>query len=222
MFAAGIMSLFYASTVDLLSTAWLYYTFAISFAGIATAGTAAIILGVAAAILLTVGVLVVLYFRWKRFHDIVNATGRWLYAHQYLLTFIPIFGPFIALIVTVIKYWDKLSHSMQRAYNILIKFKNAVAGPAKFIGRGAKFGGNLLQGKLAGGSPGLAYAGNYLVGEQGAEIVHLPRGAAVSPNAALGGMGSFSLVIEPAPVMLDGRQVGEVVFKHRLDRVARR
>jgi tape measure domain-containing protein len=176
----------------------------------------------AASILILVGILAVLYFKWDRFHKLVDRFGRWLYAHEYMLTFIPIFGPFIVIIVAVIKYWDRLTAGIRRAYNMVMKFKNAVSGPAKFIGRGARFAGNLLQGKLAGGSPGLAYAGNYLVGERGAEIVHLPRGAAVSPNAALGGLGSFALVIEPAPVILDGRTVGEVVFKHRLDRVARR
>ena len=178
-------------------------------------------IALAAAVLVLVGILVVLYFRWQRFHNAVDRFGKWLYAHEYLLTFIPIFGPFIVLIVAVIKYWDRLTAGIRRAYNMLLRFKNLVSGPAKFVGRFARWSGGALQGHLAGGGP-VMRSGNYLTGEFGPEIVHLPRGAGVTPNAALGGMGGFALTIEPAPIILDGRKVGEVVFKHRLDRIARR
>jgi hypothetical protein len=207
---------------------WLYnfalgatYAFALA-AGIATLGMAGAIFAVGAAIFLLLGLLVVLYFRWNRFHRAVDRFGNWLYAHEYLLTFIPIFGPMIMLIVMVIKYWDKLTHGIRRAYNILIKFKNAVTGVAGFLGRGARFASRNvgLQGLAGGGM--VTNAGYFRTGESGPEVVHLPRGAAVSPAGAGIMGGSFLLTIQPAPVIIDGREVAKVVFKHRLDRIARR
>jgi len=221
MFAASLMSLIYAATVDILSTAWLYYTFVLSFAGIVTVGMAAAIAGIIVVILLLVVGLVVLYFRWKRFHDIVNRFASWLYSHWYVLSMIPVFGPMIEMIVVVIRYWDQLSGAIKKAYDWAVRFRNAVRGEPGHKRWYQKSGLDLIRGAFAGGGTA-NMAGSYLVGERGPEVVHLPRGATVSPNAAMAGAGSFALTIEPAPVIIDGRKFAEIIFKHRLDRIARR
>jgi tape measure domain-containing protein len=70
-------------------------------------------------------------------------------------------------------------------------------------------------------------SGVFRVGEAGPETVLLPAGAAVQPQTmdwrglqAAGG--GINVTIHPAPVLLDGREVTEVVFRHRADRMARR
>jgi tape measure domain-containing protein len=70
-------------------------------------------------------------------------------------------------------------------------------------------------------------AGNFLVGERGPEVVSLPVGTSVTPvsadRASWDGMGrNINVTVMPAPVYIDGREVAEVVFKHSLDRQARR
>jgi hypothetical protein len=79
---------------------------------------------------------------------------------------------------------------------------------------------------LARGTSNFA-GGMALVGEQGPELVHLPRGSRVTPNHALGpalaaATPVIEVVIQPQPVYFDGRLVTEVVAKHTATRRARR
>lgn len=170
---------------------------------------------------LLVGGLVLLYFKWQAFHDVVNRFASFLYDHWYLLAFIPIFGPMIMLIVVVIKYWGKFIDLLKSAWDWMKKIGSW--SPTGIIGRGIGWAFGKSKGLLGlqHGTPMVTQGGQFMVGERGPEVVHLPRGAAVQPNAALGG-GGFSLVIEPSAVNIDGRMVAEVVWKHRNDRVARR
>jgi len=174
-------------------------------------------------IALTIGLaiaLIVLYLKWQAFHDIVNRVASFLYNHWYMLAMIPIFGPLIMGIVVVIRYWKQLTHWIERAWHLLQKVRSWTkpGNDKAWWNRSALS----LVGLQHGGT--VTNPGAFLVGEGGRpEVVHLPRGSAVTPvGAGNAGGGSFSLVIEPAPVIIDGREIGKVVFKHRLDRQARR
>lgn len=85
------------------------------------------------------------------------------------------------------------------------------------VGLGLQLGGAGLFGKKIQTNinrvPGYANGTNFargglsLVGERGPELVNLPRGASVTPNNKLGGMGSVATVV-PSPyfdVVVDGR-----------------
>lgn len=172
-----------------------------------------------AGIVLLVAGLVILYFKWQWFHDLVNKTVTWLKDHMYVLALVPIVGPILMLI----------GH-FQTLYRWIMKVVDAsrkvgdIANPG---GRGRWWNQGLIhlaKSHLAGGTPNVTSAGSFLVGERGPEIVHLPRGAAVQPNSAMdwGGSGMVQVVIMPQDINLDGRRFAEVMYKHRLDRFARR
>ena len=221
---------FYAIASGIATAAtWLFngalitYDYLMIAAAVSTGGMVLALTALAAAELLVIGALVILYFRWKRFHDIVNATAQFLYKHWYLLSFIPIFGPMLAAIVVVVRNWNHLANAMQRVYDLAIKIKNVGSAIVRPGGRGHFWNRSArsLLGLQSGGV--VTSGGGFMVGEAGPEVVHLPRGAAVTPNTALAGAaGAFSLTIEPADIYLDGRKISEVVFKHKLDRIARR
>ena len=95
-------------------------------------------------------------------------------------------------------------------------------GPARMGWRAFRGLGGLVG--LAGGGS-MINAGTVMVGERGPELLHLPARAAVEPLSPAkmnwdpeGGL----IKIYPAKVEIDGREVAEVVFDHRLDRIARK
>jgi hypothetical protein len=71
---------------------------------------------------------------------------------------------------------------------------------------------------LAGGGT-VTGAGQFLVGEQGPEVVSLPVGSTVTPGTAAPlGVGFLNLT---SIIKVDGRQLAEVTSKYRLDAGAR-
>ncbi|CAM3678894.1 hypothetical protein CYOC110262_16460 [Cytobacillus oceanisediminis] len=78
-------------------------------------------------------------------------------------------------------------------------------------------------GSIAGGIPRNATGTNYfgggetLVGEMGPELVTLPRGSKIDPanetRNKLSNNGEQTINIQPAPVMLDSKMIGQVVFE---------
>lgn len=129
-----------------------------------------------------------------------------------------------------------VSRSVTWLWDKLKSFRNWIANNAHGFdilnlipGVGAaRQGWRLFKG--LGGLVGLAGGGSMLnegmvmVGERGPELLHLPARASVEPLAQAkvnwGEKGS-PFTILPAPVNIDGREVAEIVFEHRLDRFAR-
>lgn len=97
---------------------------------------------------------------------------------------------------------------------------NMAVGAVPFVGPVLQ-GTRAVAGQMAGG--GVAgIGGRYLVGERGPELVTLPRGAHVTPNAQIGGSQGLPEYIEMhTHVNLDGREMAEVVSKYKLSRAAR-
>jgi len=159
---------------------------------------------------LTVG-LVILYFKWKKFHDLVNETWVWMREHWYLFA-TTILAPFLigseiyshwdAIKRFFTKWFDWFAAKLRWIYNLMKK----VFGPLGWIGR--QFSTNIqhLAHPLGGapsqedlrmrthhifpggpGYPGQAVggittrAGASIVGENGPELLYLPTAATVVP-----------------------------------------
>jgi len=193
-----------------------------------------VVLIIAAILALTAG-LVVLYFRWERFHKWVDRTYHLMQKFPYLAFLIPVYGQVIFSILIV----EKLYHWFKRIYNLLshpLRLKIHMPGGlgiGGFLARAnpvtAPFAwGNL--GAKALGLPHLAMGGSItrgglaMVGEGGPEIVSLSAGAQVIPleQSMAPGFQFPSELNLKAILRVDGKDLAEVVARHRLDRQARR
>jgi tape measure domain-containing protein len=142
-----------------------------------------IVLGILA---LTAG-LVILYFKWKAFHDIVNKTIGFLYHHPLLAMFVPVIGPLIA----IAHLFMSIYHHLHQIYNLL-RHPLRTAGnmfslhSLEGLGMGAL---KMAVPFLAGGGV-VTRPGQVVVGDNGPELLSLPSGASVMPlNAAAAGGG---------------------------------
>lgn len=224
----GKTALYAIAIADLFATAaqWLYnaaltgYVYAMVLAVEATGLGTLATLGIIGAIVILAALLVLAYIRCKRFHDAVNKIAVYMWNHKRILSGLPFFGPMITMITIVTKHWKELVHTLKQAVHYYNKLHHTKGG--SLLARATKNAARNYLGLQHGGS--VTRGGGFMVGEHGPEIVSLPAGAAVTPVQGLAGAGSgvFSLHIEPAPVIIDGRKVSEVVFKHRLDVQARR
>jgi SLT domain-containing protein len=61
--------------------------------------------------------------------------------------------------------------------------------------------------------------GDYLVGERGPEVLRIPRGASVIPNHLLGSSGGPQIIVQPAPVYLDGRLLAQGLMPYIVDAI---
>ncbi len=208
-----------------------------------------IVLLVVAVIALYTG-LVILYFKWKRFHDLVNATFNFIQSHIYLAVFLgPVIGPLmitIKLVRTLYNWFKRLANFFRHPLRLKISLGGGFGGGGKGIlknlmGLMMNPAGFLLS---KSGIPGAKYlnptnwvphfaeggvqnmSGHAVVGEAGPELVTLPAGARITPlgSSALGpGMPVFPDTINLRAILrVDGRDIAEVVSRHRLDRTARR
>lgn len=136
----------------------------------------------------------------------------------------------IAVLYLLEQRWHLVTRAVKFLWNMLKRLFNYVSdnkdvllnlipviGPALFVGK--KILGHFATGGTAG------QTGPYMVGERGPEIVNLPGRATVTPmttNLVGSGAGGITVQVFPQAINLDGRQIAEVVWKHKLDRFARR
>lgn len=89
-----------------------------------------------------------------------------------------------------------------------------------------RIGSALGEGTILGMQHGglVTAGGAFLVGEAGPEVAMLPRGSAVSPiPGEIGGLGLPPINLNLAgDAIMDGKKVGEIVWKVRQDRAARK
>jgi hypothetical protein len=151
-------------------------------------------------------------------------------------------GPMGLLVYEIVKHWKQIKdfvvgvvHSIEHAIERLVgmiksipsKIGHGLLGLASHIpgfGLAKSIGGSILGAFAAGGTA--STSGPYLVGEQGAEIVTLPRGAVVSPIslpqlAAATGQGGSPLQLT-IPLIVDGRELARAVARVTSDQLARR
>lgn len=204
---------------------------------------------IAVAVIALVASLVILYIKWKAFHDLVDRTFNWIKDHKWVLLFL---GPFIASIYSTIKIaeilyktfkriYDLLSHPLDLklktsggGWHILKGFTSFVMNPAGFALRASGLPGTkylkytdpthyLPSGQKHAWGGTQRFTGPALVGERGPEIVSLPMGARITPLpvSGYGGIGQ-SIINLRGVVRVQGRDIGEIVASNRLDIEARR
>ena len=84
-----------------------------------------ILLIVAAVILLVTG-LVILYFKWKWFHNLVNSTFRFIWQHWKLMSIVfallmPMFAVILLMARLVYNHWDQLNKLLLKIWNSTLK-----------------------------------------------------------------------------------------------------
>lgn len=200
------------------------------------------------AIIAIVAGVIILYKKWKWFHDAVNNTFSWIKTHWQLLGTI-LLGPIVPAVVLIVKNFGKIKAAVEAVWStiksVFGKVKGFIAnifsgGFVSQIGRGiadwinahTPFGDEIKAGPLHFRLPALAAggviraSGAALVGEQGPEIVSLPRGATVWPTPAVNAManapGASAGQTIVTKVYLDRRQIAEAVGTYASDRIARR
>jgi tape measure domain-containing protein len=172
--------------------------------------------------ILVISTLVILYFKWRWFHNLVNDTFFWIKDHWKLLAVILVapFAPFLALGIVVWKFWDKIEKKIKGVWGWL---KGAVG----WVGRHLGFGGG-------GGATTASYAYGGALGSNGTMLQPLSDTSPLATNAPrainrrsgpIGGGGEWPVVVEvhnKAELNVDGKKMAETVSKHRLDSTARR
>jgi tape measure domain-containing protein len=144
----------------------------------------------------------------------------------------PIIGWALAIITLLIMLetqWGLVTKAIKKTFDMIKKLFNYVGDHKDLLLLGipgigpAVYGGKKIIDQFAGGGTA-RQTGSYMVGERGPEIVNLPARATVTPMTAnlAGAGGGITVQVFPQAVNLDGRQIAEVVWKHKLDRFARR
>lgn len=230
LFATAVLWAYTAATI-----AWAFATDAATIAAYASAAAIwamnvalyanPIGIIILAVIALTAG-LVILYFKWKKFHDAVNATARWLYAHWYILALIPVIGPFVAGTVVIVRNIHRIVGWLQRLVDWAKRAAHWLGrlNPVNWARKGLGLAGRAagLVGLAGGGT--VVRGGSFMVGERGREIVTLPGGAAVRPvDTSAMGIGPMVFKFEiPVRLETDGRVLAEQVARHETSVNARR
>lgn len=187
-----------------------------------------IVIGILA---LTVG-LVILYYKWRWFHNLVDDTFKWIRSNWRIILYIaaPLLGPLGLAIALIVRLWSKV-----RAFYGWLKNNNPLhkVTSGHFWGNvgkdalaGVTFGAStLLPGLATGGST--TSHGSVMVGEAGPELLTLPRGATVSPLntssahvGALSGQGGRGKLVLQIPVILDKKQIAMATAEYNLDELA--
>ena len=238
--------------LGLLTVAYITLKVATIASTIATLSFNAAILLIPLAIAAVVAGVILMYTKWKWFHDAVNNTWAWIKSHWQLLATI-LLGPIAGAVILIVRNFDKIKAAVRSVWSTITSVFGKVKGflsrvfSTDFvsgIGRGiadwlnahTPFGDKIKVGPLKFTLPALAAggtilrAGAALVGEQGPEIVSLPRGASVYPTPAIeplsarppldGGPGRSQTVI--TKVYLDRRQIAQAVGSYASDQQARR
>lgn len=228
--AVTISAIFW-NTVAALS--YLRMAAAIGLATLALMGLDLVMLGWIGLAIAIIGALVILYLKWKPFHDLVNNTAKFLWQNwKWVALFLVIMtGPIAATIIIVgflVKYWGQVSDAIKSAvgwlgkfWGIMKKVGHPFAAAGRFIGHAAGAVPHATGGMVAGG---LA-----LVGERGPEVVQLPGGTRITPSYAVnpvslgaGGAGTFSDRPIVVQLMVDRQVLASAVARANQDYAARR
>lgn len=178
-----------------------------------------IILGLVA---LGVGVYEVVK-HFKFFKRIAIDVFKWLYAHWYA---VPIFGPTIKVVGELIKHFHGIEGVAKSVYKWVMRIVHGIG----HIHMPGIPGSGILHG-IASHIPGLAtggtvrMAGAAIVGESGAEVVTLPRGASVTSNSDLVGLlrriAAACEADRSTSIRVNGREIALAVARETADAKAR-
>lgn len=212
-----------------------------AFFAAVTAGSVIAIGSLVVLALLLVGGLVVLYFKWKKFHDIVNKTYdfirrnwgwvQWLMPMEKAIVdgynIVKRFYDLIKALYNLVRHPLKIKVHLPTLEGAAKGTLNRLLNPAgqiPIVGKHLNFL-NPMSWFANGGTMGAR--GLAVVGERGPEILSLPTGATVSPITGAGPGGVTDLRWPPTinlrgRVIVNGHDLGELVASNRLDVDARR
>lgn len=209
----------------------------LGYAAFGFALTNAAMLGWIGLAILIIATLVILYLKWKKFHDLVDMSFKWIRQNSTYIA-IAIGAAFLPILIAA----EALKYIIDNFQKIksFVKTGLSYAGPnhsapdnrtpqqkardLKNQGKGNWFSrtfGNIIMGAFATG--GTAYAtGPYLVGERGPEIVNLGKGATVTPMDNSAFAGSLHIMIIPQDIYFDRQKIGTIVAQVKTSREARK
>lgn len=167
----------------------------------------------AVAILAVTAGLVILYFKFKPFRDLVN----WFWDHPLAMWFIPGIGPMavmLKLIIGIVNQLEKLAHygsSIGHFFGHLSHY-TPLGIASNFIGHAN--GGHISSGGMT------------WVGEHGPELASFPVGTRIIPNSQLGSFGGGSMpeiyvTVMPQSINLDKVKFAEIISTVKTDTRAR-
>lgn len=207
---------------------YILYSGALIFAtGVQTAFGISLAISVGlfyALIIVAVAVAAGLVYLYIRFDKL-----RWVIIALTLLWY-----PLLGVILLVHKNFGRISSAVQWLWDKMKGFANwlkenkdifvnIIPGVAQARGAYGLFRRGMgLIGLQQGGA--VTRGGMFRVGERGPEVVRLPQGAMVTPERMdwSGAPSQVNVTIQPQPILLDGKVITEAVYRHRLDRIARR
>lgn len=177
-------------------------------------------------------ILVVLYIKWKAFHKAVDDLWRDIiyFSPIIAISLTDAFGPLgvvITSLLLIIRYWKQIK---QLTNNFRLSPTGDLGGskPAPSPPKGSHYHGwswsgffhSLIHPGLAEGGR-VVSPGRVLVGENGPELLNLPRAASVVPLNNDHLAGSIVVHVYPQDMYIDGRKVGEAVATAYTDTQAR-
>jgi hypothetical protein len=229
--AATIATDIWDASIFLINVSMGIFTVLVGAAAFAVDGLAAsllalsVALGIPAAIILVVlavvalvAILVVLYFKWKAFHDLVNNTATWLWQHWPYVAVVlaTVLGPIalmIAVVGTAIKYWKQLLDIINAVVDGLKWVANLMHKIGSFFGHVFGGGGGNIQAQQFNFNGRSQPQPNFLGRPAGFGT------AALAPVG--GGHGGFTFNIQPQHIYLDGKKIAEVTATKVTDKQAR-
>jgi hypothetical protein len=186
------------------------------------------IVAIVVAVVALIAGLVILYFKWKWFHDLVNDTAQFLWRHWtwVAIALAAIMGPLGILIGGIgllIKHWHEVAAAAEDAWRWMKQAANFVGwatGVMPMV-KGAGWIGRHVFGLAGGGTT--TSSGVALVGERGPELLSLPRAASVQPlpPSGIGLAGAINIRVYPQDIYLDGEKVARAIATVKTDYEAR-
>jgi hypothetical protein len=213
----GVVKFFVALRTGMISTLTFLFTTPVGW----------VILAVA-----LVAIAVVLYFKWKKFHDVVNSIAKWFYkmgiwAKIFFITMGPI-GWTIALTIELVKHWRFF-------YDIIMNVVDALKKVWHWFSKIGGFFGNIFH-HVVGAVTSVVHGGNTSSGPltfdqavKRRQSIQAPRTSAVAGFTPNNVTPINQSVFQQTPqqdqviqVVMDRKVVAQAVARANQDHAARR
>lgn len=167
--------------------------------------------------------IVILYFKWKKFHDIVNRTAYWLRENfKWFKSLLAAFGPvglIVAFFGTLVQYFRAIARAIAWAVEKLKQIPDLTKKGLHFVGDTT-----MLGFQLGNSTPGIHWPrGGSGTGDSGTKSI-IRTASGVTPVTSTGDVGGTGRGTPPIHVQLvvDRKVLAETVARARQDRAARR
>jgi hypothetical protein len=148
-----------------------------------------------AAIAILIGVMTLLYFKWKAFHDIVNTAAK----------------AFVGFWVGVYNDIMMVVHALERAWSWMNKISNYVFHPWKILG--FQHGGVTPGGPVVVGEAGP----EIVMPPRGSRVIPHAQSVALAGGAGPG----INVTVMPQAIYFDSKKIGQIIAQVKTDKEAR-